>query len=1185
MYIKFTKGVLMRVNITSVIVLVAIMQVSAATLAQPYITIKKKSATLKDIFLAIKEQTDYSVFYSAKKLDDLRQVNANFVHAGLTEVLEKCVEGQPFTFTIEKQTILIKEKEKGMVDKVKDFFIVGGRATDEERGVPSQDGKTITGRVTDSIGTPLENATIRVKGTSRATFTNKNGEFILRGVEDNATLQISYLGFATREVPISDHLTTIILQRAEASLDEVDVVSNGYQVLSKERGTAAFDKVGQKLIERKISSDIISRIENLTPGVYFDIKNSSVENFTIRGISTLSSEIAKPLIILDNFPYDGDIENINPNDIQSITILKDGAPTSIWGARAGNGVIVITSKKGQYQEKSKISASSSVNLKEKPDLLAAKQMSTSDYIDVEEFLFKNGAFDGALSNTFNYPIVSPVALILQDERKKLITEADAESQINQLRNLDVRNDYLKYLYRTNVDQQYALNLSGGDKAVNYYVSAGYDKSLASLVGNQTQRFTFKNQTNYKTTDKLDISLALQYTNSKAQNNSLGGSLVQTRNYSRTDLYPYAQLKDADGNNSYIPQDYSKAFTDTAGAGRLLDWNYSPLNELANNDNKSKNNDWLANLAATYKITSFLNIEGRYQYESSISTGRENHNLDSYFTRNLINLFTAIGATSINYSVPMGGILDRSQGTINSHSGRVQLNYSQSFKQDKIAAIAGFELKQSQTNYQSDRLYGYDDNTLTFAKNVDFLNYYQTYDNLQYTDIIPNPVQLTQLLNRFVSMYANASYYFSDKYTVSGSVRRDQSNLFGVKTNQKGVPLWSMGGAWNLSNEKFYSSSFLPSLKLRYTYGRSGNVNNQLTALPTLIFRTVGSGRITNLPYATIGSYANPSLRWEQVAMHNIGLDFALKNQIISGYIEYYFKNSTDLISGVPADITATGSPTLTKNAASLRGRGLDVNLAASIINRAFNWLSSLNFSYDKTVVSRYYLKQSFPSAYVGGGSTSPIEGSNFYSIFAYKWAGLDPMNGDPQGYVDGKVSKDYSTIINQGQWQDIVNAGSSLPLYNGSWLNTFTYKSIELSVNIAYHFDYVLRKPSINYTALFNGAMEHSDYEKRWQAPGDEKHTNVPSMVFPADNYRDQFYAYSSTNIIKGDNIRIQDCNLSYHLKDRFAKSIYLSGLQIYSYINNIGIIWKANKEGIDPDTANGIRIPRSIGFGIRANL
>ncbi|SEM54157.1 TonB-linked outer membrane protein, SusC/RagA family [bacterium A37T11] len=1168
-------------RITAIFLLIGFLHISAASKSQT-VTLSVKNRPFAEILLAIQQQTGYFALSSQELLAKANPISIHIKNQPLETTLQQIFKDQPLSYEITGKNILIKEKEKTMLDAIRSALVISSERSDEKSEGAAQ--QILTGRVTDSLGTPLANATIRVKGTSRATFTNKNGEFILRGVEDAAILQISYLGFITREVPVSDHLPNIVLQRAEASLDEVDVVSNGYQVLSKERGTAAFDKVGQKLIERKISSDIISRIENLTPGVYFDKKYA--DNFTVRGISTLTEQISTPLIILDNFPYDGDIKNINPNDIQAITILKDGAATSIWGARAGNGVIVITSKKGQYQEKSKISASSSVNLTEKPDLFAAKQMSTSDYIDVEEFLFKNGAYDDALSNTFNYPIVSPVALILQDEKNKLITEAEAESQINQLRNLDVRNDYLKYLYRTNVDQQYALNLSGGDKAVNYYVSAGYDKGLASLVGNQSQRFTFKNQTNYKPTDKLDISLALQYTNSKAQNNSLGGTLVQNnRNYNRSDLYPYAQLKDVNGNNAYFGLDYSKSFTDTAGNGKLLDWGYSPLNELANNDNTNRSADWLVNLATTYKITSFLNVEGRYQYESSNSTGRNYYNLNSYYTRNLINQYTNFGSSSTKYPIPMGGILDRSQSTINSHSGRVQLNYSQSFKQDKIAAIAGFELKQNQTNYQIDRLYGYDDNTLTFANNIDYLNYYQTYDNINRTQVIPHPVQLTQLLNRFVSMYANASYYFSDKYTVSGSVRRDQSNLFGVKTNQKGVPLWSMGGAWNLSNEKFYSSQFIPSLKLRYTYGRSGNVNNQLSALPTLIFRSIASGRITNLPNAVIGSYANPSLKWEQVTMHNIGLDFILKNKILSGYIEYYFKKSNDLISGVPADLTTAGTTTLTKNAASLKGRGWDVNLSANIIVKPFNWASSLNFSYYETVVSKYYLKQSYPSAYVSSGYMSPIEGANLYSIFAYKWAGLDPTNGDPQGYVAENVSKDYSTIINQGQWQDIVNSGSSMPLYFGSWLNTFTYKSFELSINISYHFDYVLRKPSINYTALFNGAMGHSDYAKRWVKAGDEKLTDVPSMVYPADNYRDDFYAYSSTNIIKGDNIRIQDCSLTYHLDNRFARSIYLSGLQIYSYINNIGIIWKANKEIIDSDTGNGIRTPRSIGFGIRASL
>ncbi|SEM37010.1 TonB-linked outer membrane protein, SusC/RagA family [bacterium A37T11] len=1169
-------------KITALLLSICFTQAWATAFSQQ-VSLRVENAPLTEVIQSIRQQSGYAFLFDAAYMQQAKPVTLSVQDMPIQEALKLVFKDQPFTYSIQEADKAIVIKEKGITDKVKDFFGTGGRATDEGRGVPSQDGKTLTGRVTDFLGTPLANATVRVKGTSRATFTNKNGEFILRGVEDNATLQISYLGFATREVSVSDHLSTIVLQRAEASLDEVDVVSNGYQVLSKERGTAAFDKVGQKLLERKISSDIISRIENLTPGVYFDKKYS--ENFTVRGISTLTSQIATPLIILDNFPYDGDLKNINPNDIQAITILKDGAATSIWGARAGNGVIVITTKKGQYQSKSQLTLSSSVNVTEKPDLFAAKQISTSEFIDVEQFLFGKGFFDDALGNTRRYPILSPVVQILNTQRNGVISADSATRAINSLRKIDVRNDYLKYLYRTNIDQQYALNFSGGEKTINYYLSGGYDKSLANLVGNQYERFTFRNQTTYKPTDKLDINISLQYAGTRTQNKSIGGSVTQLRNYNRSILYPYARLKDTNGNNANISQDYSKAFTDTAGAGKLLDWNYNPLNELTNNDKESNNKEWLINFGSTYKITKFLSIEGRYQYESSTSIGYNYHNLNSYYTRNLINQYTQIGASSVYYPIPMGGIMDRSSGRIVSHLGRTQLNFLKELRRDKLAVIAGLEIKQSETDYNSDRLYGYDNNTLTFANNIDYLGYYRSYDNLNFTNSIPNPIATSQYLNRFVSMYANVSYYLNSKFIVSGSSRKDQSNLFGVKTNQKGVPLWSAGGAWIISNQNFYKSDLLPVLKIRYTYGRSGNVNNGISALPTLLFTSIGSFRYTNLPFATINSYSNPSLRWEQVSMHNLGLDFGFKNQIITGYIEYYYKKSRDLISSAPTDIVSSGTQVLVTNNAALKGHGFDVNINAHVGSNAFSLISTLNLSYNKTVVDKYLLKQSYPSAYVTGNYTSPIEGANIYDIIAYKWGGLDAANGDPQGYVEGKLSKDYSAIINKGSWEDLVRKGSSMPMYFGSWINSIRYKSFSLSVNISYKFDYVLRKNSINYSTLFNGGIGHSDYEKRWQTPGDEQRTNVPSMAYPVDNNRDAFYANSEVNIIKGDHIRIQDCNLSYNLNNRLAKSISLSGLQVYSYINNIGIIWRVNKDRIDPDTPDGIRAPRSIGFGIRGGF
>ena len=830
-----------------------------------------------------------------------------------------------------------------------------------------------------------------------------------------------------------------------------------------------------------------------------------------------------------------------------------------------------------------MSLNSNITFSGKPNLFYLPQMSSGDFIDVEKMLFSKGFYDDDLSNTYSRPPVSPVVELLDQARNGEISSADADAQINAFKNHDVRNDYEKYIYRNSFNQQHALSFSGGSKAANYFFSAGYDKNLNSLVNSGYDRVTLKSNNTFRPVKNTEIQAGIQYTGS----NTTGENALSPYGYGelipagKSALYPYANLADAAGNALPIAKDYRLGFVDTTGAGKLLDWKYRPLQEASLADNHTKAMDILVNLGIRYSFTTHLSAEVKYQYEKSNSANNQYYSPDSYYTRNLINGFTQLTDAGVVTPVPYGGILDMAQSNLEAHDARAQINYSNTWGKSQVNTIAGAELRQDNTYYDQSRTYGYNPALLTYT-NVDEVSTFPYYEGLGNDGTIPSGAQFGNILNRYVSLYANGSYTFDRKYLFSVSARKDKSNLFGVNSNQQGVPLWSSGLAWNLSDESFYKWSWMPYLKLRLTYGYSGNVDNSLSAYSTIAY--VPTNNYTHIPYAYVVNPPNADLRWEKTAMTNLGFDFGTAGSRITGSFDYYRKHASDLIGPAPVDYS-TGFSSLTVNSASIKGKGIDLQLNSKNLTGIIGWNTTLLFSYNRNKVETYNNTLSLASVYAGTGLIlNPVPGRDVYALYSYKWAGLDPQTGDPRGYLNGVVSKDYTSIMNSSL-SSLQYDGSAAPVYFGGLRNTVTYRQFSLSANVTYKLGYYFRKTSINYTNLFNGWVGNSDYSLRWQKPGDEKFTNVPSLVYPADANRDEFYTYSQATIGNAGTIRLQDVRISFQLDQKRSPWLPFTDLQLYAYASNIGILWRANKWHIDPDYGSGIPTPRTLSLGLKADF
>jgi TonB-linked SusC/RagA family outer membrane protein len=1161
-----THQLLRVMKLTAFILLTVCLNVAARTDGQT-ITLSAKNESIKKVLADIEKQTGYSFIYEKDLINKAEPVSINVKDEPLTKVLDMLFLKQPLTYKISEHYIVISSKQTAVFQP--EDIIPKELATTE---LPID----IKGRVVNEKGEPMEGITVSVRGTKNATATDINGMFEIKGVDESATLVFSGVNVENYEVKIDGKTDFAVSLKTKITTGEiVTVVSTGYQKMTKEKVTGSYGFIDNKTINRSVSTNIINRIENLIPGVLFNHGDASIpgNELIIRGRSTIYSNAA-PLIVVDNFPYDGNLGNINPNDIESISVLKDAAAASIWGARAGNGVIVITTKSGKTS-KLTVEFNSSISVVSRPDLYSMNSLSSSDYIELEKYLYTKGNYQLAISNNASnngHPALSPVI--------QALIAGISDAQINEYKKYDVRNDLQKKFYQKGYAQQHSLSVSGATQDVNYIMSAGWDHDIApiSLVGQTYNRITLRSQNSFKVTKKLQIEAGLNFilSNNKSGNNP---------GYSNSGLYPYAQLVDASGKGMDLDNYYLKYFTDTASAGgALLNWKYNPLNDIGYTQNSNKIRDYVINAGVRYNLFSFLTADVKYQFENSVNTYSTLANETSFSTRDLINNFYQLSTKT--FIVPVGGILTTSITEIISHQGRFQVNFNKIIgRKHRLSAIAGWEIKDLTTSTNNNSIYGYKKQGSLVQSQINFRDQFQQYSNKNSFRQIPIQQGIGKTLDRFLSSYVNAAYTYNDRYIISASARSDAANLFGVKTNQKGVPLWSSGIGWNVSNESFYNSKLVPYLKFRATYGYNGNFSRVTSAYPTISY---GTSFYTQAILATINNPPNTDLRWEQVRLLNLGLDFEIKRKVISGSIEYYNKKGVDLISPTPLDPTyglvGNSVSNIYKNTANMKGHGIDIQLNSKNFDSEFKWYTNFIFSYAYSEVTKYLVPtSSHGSIYFNAGYINPIVGKPVYSVYSYKWGGLDPTTGNPIGYIGKSQSQNYSSLASMPLDSSAVYNGSLVPTYYGALMNSFTYKGISLSVNISYKMGYYFRRNSINYSNLFGRYywIGSGDYTKRWQNPGDEKFTNIPSSIYPVNGNRDQFYTNSEILVEKADNIRLEDISLDYTINKNSWSRMPFKQVRVYIYASNFGTIWVANKKNIDPYFNNSPKGGRSIALGL----
>lgn len=1031
---------------------------------------------------------------------------------------------------------------------------------------------------------PLQGASIRTNPSTIKTITDKDGSFTLTiGNLTKGTLIVSYVGFQTKEIAFTATQAsfTIEMEVDEKDLEEVEI-STGYQNFNPERFVGSAAKLDSTNFHRRAGMGIIERLRGTVTGLGFT-KNDNPDNLPIiRGVSTLSNTAFKPLVVVDNFPMDErfDLNTINPNDVLDITVLKDAVAASIWGSLAGNGVIVITTKKGKRNQPFSINASSNIGITEKPDLYYYPRMSIDEVIEVERFLFGEGFYKVNLDNTTTRPFISPVVELLN--QMTMDNKAFIDKEIEKLSKQDIRQDLDKFMYRDALRQQHHLSFNGGNQFGGYAFSAGYNRDLSNLQHSKaSDQFTIRSQNNFRPTKNLTIEAGVM----------LSKNINRKSNSPTLPQIPYLLLADENGNALTMGM-HRLSYLEGLSNGDLLDWQFRPLDEIRFSNNNQRDQFVTLNLSSTYTFLPWLKGTVRFQHQQSTNQRKDYFSEETYFTRNLINAYSYYDGGELKYNIPKGGILEvgNSESLSNQFRGQFDIHRQWQNKHVLSGVIASDISRVTSPFNTGNRFYGYNIDRDIYATVLNYEKIHTMIDRIGGTSArIPQSVSAASgVTSNRVSFLGYASYTYDKRYTFYGSARKDGANVFGVHTNNKWKPLWSAGGSWDITNESFFNIPKISYLRLRGSYGYMGNTTGG-TGYTLMVYNPYSVNNLTEFPQASLNSPPNPDLRWEEIRMINGGIDFNILDGRISGSIEGFRKRSKDIVSLVPSDPTL-GVDFITMNSASLQGKGMEINLSSQNLKGALEWNTNLGYSYVKTIVTELYN---------GGFSAQDFLTYNLnaavdhiaYGLSSYRWAGLDPSNGDPRGYLDGEISKDYKGIGNDDIENQVFH-GSSLPLHFGFLSNSVSYKNITLSVNINFSFDYYFRKPSIEYVNLFNNLVGHVDYKERWQEVGDETRTNVPSMIYPMNTTdRDEFYKYSEVNVLKGDHIRLRDLRLQYHLDHELINRLSFKSIQLFMYLNNLNVmLWRANKSGLDPDYIGGTNYfnsppSKSWTFGLNLNL
>ena len=1028
----------------------------------------------------------------------------------------------------------------------------------------------------DNTGEPIPGVSVLLTGTSHGTTTNENGEFSLRTNKPDSKVTVRLVGMKTQELTWRGKPLRILMEEDTKTIDEV--VVTGYQTIDRRMLTSSVSTVKAEDILRSDVSSIDKMLEGQVPDLISVTPSGEVgvaPRIRIRGTSTLIGN-REPLWVVDGIVLqdpvnispeelnDPDyinrignaIAGLNPQDIERLDVLKDAAATALYGTRAANGVIVITTKRGRVG-KPTVRYSMNVNMKRRPRYSdrSIDVMNSKDRIQLSRELY---------NDEYIYP--DNISMVgYEGALHQLYTGQINQAQFNTLvDNLETMNtDWFDLLTDDSFSHSHTVSIDGGSETSRYYASVGYNRDNDVVKGNHDERYTAILNLDTEFNRWLSASFGLN-------------ANVNERSYYQDEIAPieYAYntsraipAYDANGNLSY----YQKMRTYHEG------YNYNILNELANSSYDQEGLTMMLTGNLIFKFTDWLKGNAIFSYTAS------NTNMESYWGANTYHAAvlrgTEFGVTpeaGSDSQLPQGGELTRNDVTNRSWTARFQLDANKFFGSDKqhnIQAGVGYEASSTRyKGYQNTTRGYFPERGKQFVSNID-LNDYPAYMNW----MASNVPAITDNLNNIMSGYATFSYSYKYFFTGNVNARVDGSNAFGDRSNEKFSPIWSVSAIYNISEHPFLRSlRWIDYVNLKSSYGYQGNMLD--TESPVMTIRKGTMNSYFGEYESTVNTRPNPNLKWERTNSFNLGLEFSLFERRLQVEAEMYLKTTKDaFMNKVVSSVNGTTAHVV--NGGDVTNNGFNVAVTVSpVITKDWRWTISTIFSktYNKLKTSpageTYELED-----FLTGNAL--VDGQPVGTFYSYKFLGLSPVDGGPlfDDYADSRHQLEgldkydtYTTVL--------TPSGCREPKMSGSFNTTLRYKQFHLSAS----FTYSLGAKTRQFGMFGNAADEtlassaymirpennvNNAFLDRWKHPGDEMHTNIPAIIpdgsdayykysehysalgdwegqFIASNYWDM-YDYSDIRVVSANYLKLNTLTLSYELPERLIKRLAMSRLEV----------------------------------------
>ncbi|WP_103068881.1 SusC/RagA family TonB-linked outer membrane protein [Aquimarina sediminis] len=1132
----------LKLKLTYFFLIVSFFQSHANSYTQnTIITLDMKEVTIKSVLNEIERKTDYKFLYEKDIFKTDEVVDISVKKERLSTVLNILL--RKFDVSIEyldKQIIISKTRYDNIVTRNKPV-------------VKNEPQQQITGQVTYEDGYPLPGASVSIKGTTIGTVTNFDGEYTIEAKEGQ-TLVFNYLGMKTEEKRVysSTGRIDVVLFTDDSILEEIVVVAYGVQ--SKKSLVGSVSSITSETISNQQVTSPVRAIQGAVPGVNILTSGGQPGNnpdIRIRGFGSINAAQA-PLIVVDGAAFNGNLNTISQDQIESISVLKDASSTSLYGSRGANGVILITTKKGRKETAPSITFRSQIGFSN-PAVGIHDLLGTEDYMKLTW---------EALKNTNQYVNAQTPSIAAQNASAQLVDHLgynpysvsnpiDSDGNLVSGANLLWETDWEKEVIRRDVLRtNHNLNLSGGSKKSTYFMSVDYLNEEGSVISSDFERISARLNLESQVTDWLNVGLNTSFSRSNSGNpDQTSNSVVQAISwiYGVSGIYP-VYARDAEGN---FHRDTTGNLVYDLGSGYVTGQPVNSVRSARGGENilsyillgkeQRKRTNYLGNAFAEIKIVDGLKFKTQFSYE--------NYLFDSFsFTDDLFG-----------FASNVGGRVSQSRNITSTVNAVQSLNYKKTFGNHHISVDAITEAYTYELDWLS-------------ASGTGFLPDITNLDGSTTPESVSGNTE-TERLNSYMGRVA---YNFDQKYFTEFSARSDGSTRF---LDERWGNFFSAGASWIVSNENFLSdSNTISLLKFRGSYGELGN-NRGIGLFPYQSTYIAGWNNEGNNGVLLDG-VADPFISWEKTASSNLGVDFELFNGKISGIVDYYSKESVDLIYNKPITPSA-GVENVTTNVGAIKNSGWEITLNSTNVNTDnVTWTTGINFSLNKNEITEL-TQDEFIS-----GTKLWKEGNSLFDFYIPEWAGVDPDDGFGMWYMD--VLDDDGNVIDKVTTKDYeeatrYNNGSALPDVTGGFTSFLRIKQFDL--NILTNFSFGGKLLDTDYASImmgsFNspGASAHPDNLNRWQKPGDI--TDTPLLLASNNSH-----SYQSTRFLfKNDFARLKSLTLGYNFHQAVLERMGCNRLRLFLQADNV-FTWQSHK-GIDPEqsfdgtTSNRSPLSKTITGGL----